>query len=62
MADGSRSPTAAKTTIDLLKGDDVGAELANHPDDAIGPRNAVHTAAFVDVVGCDLPGDLKSFI
>jgi hypothetical protein len=46
--------TAAKPTINLLKGDDIGAELANHPDDAIGPRSAVHASTFVDVVGCNL--------
>ena len=51
--DGGRieeSATAAETTIDLLKGDKVGGELANDPDDAIGPGRAIEAPAFVDVV------------
>jgi hypothetical protein len=42
--------TAAERTIDLLKGDDVSAELADHLDYAIGPGNAIDAPAFVDVV------------
>ncbi len=42
--------TAAETTIDLLKGDDIGAELADHLDYAVGPGNAIDAPAFVDVV------------
>ncbi len=47
---------AAETTIDLLKGDEVGAELADDPDDSIGPGLAVEAAALVDVVGRNLHG------
>jgi hypothetical protein len=50
--------TAAETAIDLLKSDDVSAELADHLDYAIGPGNAIDTPAFVDVIRCNLHGNL----
>ena len=55
-----KSATAAETTIDLLKGDDVSAELADHLDDAIRPGGPVDAPAFVDVVRCNLHGNLDS--
>ena len=51
---------AAETTIDLLKGDDVSAELADHPCCAIGSGNAIGAPAFVDVVGRNLHRNLDS--
>ena len=51
---------AAETTIDLLKGDDVSAELADHPYCAIGSGNAIGAPAFVDVVGRNLHRNLDS--
>ncbi len=51
--------TAAEPAVDLLKSDDVGAELADHRDDAIGPGDAVDAPAFVDVVRCNLHGNLN---
>ena len=52
--------TLTETAIDLLKGDDVSPELADHPDCAIGSGNAIGAPAFVDVVGRNLHGNLDS--
>ena len=55
-----KSATAAETTIDLLKGDDVSVELPDHTDYAIRPRCPVDPPALVDVVRCNLHGNLNS--
>jgi hypothetical protein len=50
----------AETTIDLLKGDDVGADAGDDLDDAIRSDESVCASTLVNVVGCDLHRDLNS--
>ena len=48
----------AEAAIDLLKGDDVRADLSDDLDDAVRSDRAIRTPAFVDIVGCNLHHDL----
>ena len=52
--------SVAEAAIDLLKSDEVGAELADNLDDTIRAHKAVDAPAFVDVIGRNLHGNLVS--
>jgi hypothetical protein len=50
----------AEATVDLLKGDNVGAEGGDDLDDAIRSDDSIRASTLVNIVGCDLHGDLNS--
>jgi hypothetical protein len=50
----------AEATVDLLKGDDVGADAGDDLDDAIRSDFSICASTLVNVVGCDLHDDLNS--
>ena len=52
----------AEAAIDFLQGDDIGADLAQHGEDALGVAAAVDTDSLVDVVAgeCELHGRVRS--
>ena len=49
----------AEATIDLLKGDDVGADLTDNLDDPVRSDTTIRALAFVDIVRCNLHYDLN---